>query len=72
MVYDIDIVFVIKFFFEEVFINVIKYGNSNDLWKLIMIWYCICIDCIVFGVVDEGRGFCFDDVLDLIVDENFE
>lgn len=66
----LDIYGNILIIFIEVVNNVIIYGNSNDEFKIVQIQLRCKNNCLAVCVIDEGEGFDFIVVFDLIVLEN--
>ena len=70
--YDEREVFSIKLALEEALINAIKHGNQMDRGKKVSIRYRIHSERFDVRIIDEGNGFCLEDVPDPMAVENLE
>jgi serine/threonine-protein kinase RsbW len=65
-------VFSIRLAVEEAIINAIKHGNGMDRAKAVRIGYRVAADRFDIEIIDEGCGFCPDDLPDPTAVENLE
>jgi serine/threonine-protein kinase RsbW len=68
--YPEQAVFAIKLSLEEALVNAIKHGNQGDATKSITVRYDVNAARAVIIVIDEGSGFCPNNVPDCTADEN--
>src|SRR3954466_7767603 len=65
-------IFSIKLALEEALVNAIKHGNQMDRSKKVHIHFSVNPERFDIRIVDEGTGFCVDDVPDPMAPENLE
>jgi serine/threonine-protein kinase RsbW len=68
--YPEQTVFAINLSLEEALVNAVKHGNRCDPAKYITVRYDINVARAVIVIVDEGKGFCPNNVPDCTAEEN--